>query len=55
MQPVDRVDDGLKLPLDQEIDRSLSGKLGVAGVQPNLDALGTVDLLKLANDVVNVD
>jgi len=55
LQPVDRVDDRLEFPLDQEIDRSLTAKFGVPGVQPDLDTLRTVDLLKLPNNVVDID
>jgi hypothetical protein len=55
LQPVDGINDGLKLTLDQEVDGSLTVEFGVAGVEPDLDALGAVHLLELTNDVVDID
>jgi hypothetical protein len=55
LQPVDSINDGLELTLDQEVDGSLTVEFGVAGVEPDLDALGAVHLLELTNDVVDID
>lgn len=45
LQTLDGIDHGLKVALDQEVDGALTAQLGVAGMQPDLDAFRPVHVL----------
>ena len=54
LEPTDRLDNGFEITRDKHINRARTVQLRVASVNPDFNALRTVDMLELTKDVMDV-